>query len=397
MTGATVTRAAELLGFESWLPGQVEAFTHWTDKSPNKRMTVYYPTGQGKSETMLVCMYLDGAEQVVVVAPPITHVRWREIGYKLGIIVNCVSHAKFRMNDYLLDRNIPLIVDEVHMLGGHTGKGWRKLDRAAAGLRAGLILGSATPNYNDAERCYCIAHVMDPHHNKGGYISWLYRTCTTEENPFGAEPKVTGFLTFDDAESYLASLPYVVYLPDTAQKIDSPMPMAFPRPDEFERYGYDKTQHRLMASIMEKRHRRRWIQIVDEDGYLREHIREALIDIMGDATTPILFYCDHAEIAKVLAKDFDEGQLEYALITGATSAKMKDASWEAFKNREIEYLIGTATLATGGDGADKVCNYMVVLDDTDDKSLHRQLVGRILPRGKTPSQYKVAYVFEYDS
>ena len=44
-------------------------------------------------------------------------------------------------------------------------------------------------------------------------------------------------------------------------------------------------------------------------------------------------------------------------------------------------LIGTASLATGLDGLDKVCDTLIIVDDTDDNSLRRQLVGRILPRG----------------
>ena len=40
------------------------------------------------------------------------------------------------------------------------------------------------------------------------------------------------------------------------------------------------------------------------------------------------------------------------------------------------------TLATGTDGLDRMCNTMILLNDTDDGALRRQLVGRILPRGK---------------
>jgi hypothetical protein len=47
----------------------------------------------------------------------------------------------------------------------------------------------------------------------------------------------------------------------------------------------------------------------------------------------------------------------------------------------LDVLVGTATLATGTDGLDKVCDTLIILDDTDDDSLRRQLVGRIMPRG----------------
>jgi hypothetical protein len=48
-------------------------------------------------------------------------------------------------------------------------------------------------------------------------------------------------------------------------------------------------------------------------------------------------------------------------------------------------LIGTATLATGTDGLDKVCNTLFIVNDTDDDALRRQLIGRILPRGDSAS------------
>jgi hypothetical protein len=38
-------------------------------------------------------------------------------------------------------------------------------------------------------------------------------------------------------------------------------------------------------------------------------------------------------------------------------------------------------LATGTDGLDRVCDTLVILDDTDDDALRRQLIGRIMPRG----------------
>ena len=47
----------------------------------------------------------------------------------------------------------------------------------------------------------------------------------------------------------------------------------------------------------------------------------------------------------------------------------------------LDVLVGTATLATGTDGMDKVCDQLIILDDTDDDALRRQLVGRIMPRG----------------
>jgi len=66
---------------------------------------------------------------------------------------------------------------------------------------------------------------------------------------------------------------------------------------------------------------------------------------------------------------------------GGTSAKAKRNTIDAFVDGRLDVLIGTATLATGTDGMDKVCDTLVILDDTDDDALRRQLVGRIMPRG----------------
>ena len=54
----------------------------------------------------------------------------------------------------------------------------------------------------------------------------------------------------------------------------------------------------------------------------------------------------------------------------------------AFLDGVLDVLVGTASLATGTDGLDKVCNQLIILDDTDDDSLRRQLIGRIMPRGE---------------
>ena len=57
-------------------------------------------------------------------------------------------------------------------------------------------------------------------------------------------------------------------------------------------------------------------------------------------------------------------------------------------------LIGTASLATGTDGLDKMCDTLIILDDTDDDSLRRQLIGRIMPRGAdTDTSKKKVYRF----
>src|SRR5690606_36652977 len=145
------------------MPHQLKAFDEWI---PLERACLYYPTGKGKTQIMLTMMRLRGYTTVVVVAPPITHSNWRRHGKTLGMKIIALSHAKFRQKDVKLQRTTPIIVDEFHLLGGHTGIGWKKFDRLSAGLQAPIIIGSATPNYNDAERVYCVAHSLDPFNNR---------------------------------------------------------------------------------------------------------------------------------------------------------------------------------------------------------------------------------------
>ena len=91
--------------------------------------------------------------------------------------------------------------------------------------------------------------------------------------------------------------------------------------------------------------------------------------------------------------------LPFEAVDGKTTLRTKEERIEDFRTGQLDVLIGTATLATGTDGIDKVCDTMVILDDTDDDSLRRQLVGRILPRGESAPDYsnKVALQFIYDN
>jgi superfamily II DNA or RNA helicase len=82
-----------------------------------------------------------------------------------------------------------------------------------------------------------------------------------------------------------------------------------------------------------------------------------------------------------------------SIVTGATSGKTKDNRIESFRQGAIKNLIGTASLATGTDGLDKVCDLLIILDDTDDDSLRRQLIGRIMPRGAQPQGAHDKYVY----
>lgn len=348
---------------------------------PDPRMCLYYKTGAGKSLTALAALAVWDVESALVVAPPSTHGQWIAAGQQMGIDVEPMSHAKFRMKSTLISRSKAIIADEMHMFGGHTGQGWKKLDRLAQGLQAPLVLASATPNYNDADRVYCIQHVLDPRSCRGGFLEFLYQHCLTEQNPFGTTPIVTGFRNHPDAASYLASLPGVEYLPDdlTYTITDVEIPHGFL--PETERYGIDRRRRRIFASQIEERHARVAHTLVNERGNIRAEIYDQLVYLAGQAATPVLIYANHSTVADALGKTLHMHGVKHAVVKGSTPKKKKDAYISAFRDRVLDVLVGTASLATGTDGMDKMCDTLIILDDTDDDSLRRQLIGRIMPRG----------------
>lgn len=354
------------------------------DNATFLRRLLFYKTGAGKSITSLSMLALKGETSVLVIAPPSTHPEWVELGGVLGVEVEAVSHAKFRQKNFLMSRKRAVIADEFHMFGGHKGQGWKKLDQLAKHLAAPLVLCSATPNYNDAERVYCIQHVLDPMSCRGGYLEFLYRECNTRQNPFGQEPLVDEerpFRNYADAAEYLAALPGVEFLADDLvwDIEDQFYPQVIPA--EFETYGYNRRDHRMVASQMEARHTRTYQGLVDEHGRIHRHVYDLLADLLRVATTPVLIYANHATVAEALGHTLEAGGSNFSLVTGSTSPKEKAARIKAFKAGKLDILVGTASLATGTDGLDKVCDWLIILDDTDDDALRRQLVGRIMPRG----------------
>lgn len=365
---------------------QQEAFAGIAAQAAPVRACLYYKTGAGKTLTGLVTVAESGYSAVLVLAPPSTHKAWQEWGTKIGVEVDAISHAKFRQKDYKISRDTAVIVDEFHLLGGHGGKGWKKMDTMARHLKGPLIIMSATPNYNDAERVYCIQHVLDPHSCRGGYLEFLYRECETEQDPFSQTPKVLGFWKYPDAAAYLAALPYVYYLPDDLVWSIDDIEVWKPRLPELDEFGYDPRSHRVMASGMEERHKRIFYGLVDESGYLRDSVMDVLEDLISRSKTPVLVYADHATVAaaadKSLAAEAAAFDGKVALVTGDTPAKKKEARIQAFRDGVLDVLVGTASLATGTDGLDKMCDCLIILDDTPDDSLRRQLVGRIMPRGE---------------
>lgn len=364
--------------FFDWVHGHVS-----TDV-PKIRACLYYKTGAGKSITALVAIASVGYEEVVVITPPSTNDSWLELGEKLGIQVECMSHAKFRMANTKLKRDVPIIADEMHLFGGHGGKGWKKLDRLAKGLQAPLIEASATPNYNDADRVYCIQHSLDPASLKGGYLEFLYSQCVTQQNPFSVTPDVRGFRHFPGetgARDYLNSLPYVFYVEDDVEYTIDDAVIATKNSTEFDLFNVNRRSGRIMASQIEKAHAKVNLALLDDSAIVRDSVKDWLLPRVS-RSLPAIVFCNHSTVAEALNTTLQlKTEFGVALITGKTSTKEKLEIIQQFKAGEFDLLIGTASLATGTDGLDKVCDNMVILDDTNDDSLRRQLVGRIMPRG----------------
>ena len=346
-----------------------------------QRTCLYFKTGAGKTITSLLALRLQGMEDCVVIAPPSTHKQWEAAAQSLGMDIWTMSHAKFRMKGTKLSRHLPIIADEFHMFGGHKGQGWRKLEQVGRVLQAPMVLMSATPNYNDAERCYCIQRILDPHGTKGGYLQFLYTHCITEQNMFGIEPKVNGFRNHPDAASFLCSLPGVFYLPDERVVDIVDIPYYEDLPDELSTHSYNRRDHRMVASRIEMTHTARLQGLVNEDGLHHPEVLKLILDVIEEPGS-ILIYCNHATIAYALSGSLHLHGIEHETVTGTTGKNVKAKMITDFCHKKFRVLIGTASLATGTDGMDRVCNTLLIVDDTDDDALRRQLIGRILPRGE---------------
>jgi superfamily II DNA or RNA helicase len=360
---------------------QVEFLDGIVTQPQPARACLYYKTGAGKSLTSMLGMRKLGHSYVTVIAPPSTHPQWVELGKRLDMEVEVMSHAKFRMADTKLSKYKPIIADEFHLFGGQKGKGWKKFDTLSRHLQAPIFMLSATPNYNDAERCYCVVHVLSPHLHKGGYLQFLYANCETEMNPFGMEPRVLGFRNYPDAASYLAAQPNVFYLPDDLVYTIDDVWYHEDLPAELTELGYDRRKHKMIGSIMEARHTARFQGLVGANGRLRPEVFEGPVADVLSKHKPVLIYCNRAAVAQALAYSMDHYCMKYAMVTGDTPKLLKHTIIHEFLAGHHDVLIGTATLATGTDGMDRVCDTLLILDDTDDDALRRQLIGRIMPRG----------------
>lgn len=346
------------------------------------RACAYYATGKGKTYTSLAVMKQAGVDDILVVAPPATHSQWQQHAAKVGLTVLCMSHAKYRQKGLKFSRLRPVIIDEFHLLGGQDKLGFTRFRTHAKSLQAPVVILSATPNYNDVERVYCIEQILDPMSSRGGYIEWLYKRCDTEHNPFGKLPKVSGFSDGRDARETLASMPHVYYVEDEHADFhiaDIVLPTDIP--EELELYGINRRTGRICASRMEQISSSRKWQLIDDAGLLRAEVYIVLTELVGMSPKPVLVYAHRAEVAIAAFKMALAHGARAGLVHGQATPKAKAAVVQSFKDGELDVLFCTATIGTGVDGLDKVCDMLILLDDTDDDSLRRQIIGRILPRG----------------
>lgn len=352
------------------------------------RFCLYYKTGAGKTVTALGALNALGYREALVIAPPSTHDSWLKTARAMNIVITCVSHAKFRMKDFRVSKTVPIVADEFHMLGGHTGKGWMKLEQISHSLDAPMALLSATPNYNDAERVYCVERILNRAGTHGGFLQFIYDKCFTERSYHSMIPEVTGFRAFpgdpDGAAKYLASLDNVFYVPDDQNYTIVDLPLPVQLSPELEKYGLNERKNRLIASTMELKHTIVDLALVQDDGFLNEDAFKLLVDARL-LKEPTLVYAEHSSVALALSRTLRFHGIGHALVTGAFSTKLKLQELQRFRDGTVDILVGTSSLATGTDGLDKICHNLIILDDTQDNSLRRQIIGRILHRGVNSS------------
>jgi superfamily II DNA/RNA helicase len=163
-------------------------------------------------------------------------------------------------------------------------------------------------------------------------------------------------------------------------------------PVALEQYGYNKRADRIIASQMEERHALVNLAMVSDLGRLYDYIYDVVKAQIESQPTPTLVFAAHATIAEAAGLSLQRNKVKHCVVTGALNAKRKQNAIDAFLAGKLDVLVGTASLATGTDGMDKVCDSLLILDDTDDDALRRQLIGRIMPRGVNSTSSHTKYV-----
>lgn len=359
-----------------WFGYQTEAFERF-DANRLKRICLFFRTGAGKTLTSLGCLRLEGCTQALVIAPPRIHDQWHTAATDVGIDIETISHEKFRQAGYHPEK-IPVIVDEFHLLGGLTGMGWKKFRGYTDKLSQPVIIMSATPYWNDAERAFCAKRVIEGY---GNYEKFLFDECILEPNRYSRLPTVLGFKNYPSTEAWMEAQNWTCYLPDTREIDVVDVEYEGDEPQELVEYGLDRRRNRIMASDMEERHALRRFNLLDDEGFLRAPVFDVLVDLVGNAQTSVLMYCNSAKIAEGAFETLKYNSARAELLTGFTSPKKGKEILDRFRAGELDVLVGTATMRTGTDGLDKVCDTLIIIDDTEDDAARQQLIGRILPRG----------------
>ena len=358
--------------FQQWKESQNAAYEKFLTRD-SQRLLLFFPTGEGKSKTSLALVSAAGYDEAIVIAPPGVHASWEADAKALGMKLRLDSVQKFRMSETKYPAGVPWIVDEFHKMGGHGAQGFKKLNRMSRKITTPMILCSATPNYNDYERCFCADVLLDDNPIRD-YGTWIYKNCETEVNRFGYYPIITGLLNYDSPAEYLYSQPWTAYVEDRAVWRSEILDLETPDYSVFERYGLLVRENRIVASLMEKSHARVRLQLIDDDGFIRPEVLSKVLDTISDKKW--IIFCAHSRVAEALSLSLGESAV---LLTGETANK------EVVKKKFLEtdvHLIATSALAEGIDGLDKVCQSMLILDDiVGDDAKRRQLIGRILPRG----------------
>lgn len=100
-----------------------------------------------------------------------------------------------------------------------------------------------------------------------------------------------------------------------------------------------------------------------------------ILDELENADRPICVYTSFAEAAKLLAQRCEKAKIKFDMITGADSAKKRDAAKAALNAGEIQLLIFTAA---GGEGISLVGSaYLIFLDIPWAFKDHIQAIGRL--------------------
>lgn len=367
-------------------PHQVDAFHQWQTivKTGQPRICLRHPTGKGKTISSLMLMDSLDVTNLLVIAPPSTHPQWSELLDLFGWTYQIVSHAKFRQKNFAISKSAAIICDEFHLLGGRGKMGFKKIEALSKYSSQPIVIMSATPQYNGAERVFCILSVTAPKEIKGGYPNFLFRFCIVEHNPFSAVPDVKGFQPDgQSADDFLKTRPDVAFLDDTAQYEIEDIPIQIQTDHFLSTYGLDRRTRTVANSSLQKHHfLRKHLYLTDND-ILQKAIRKAIYALMKKYEgEKIIFFAQNTDIAYKL-HHYLANTLGQKVVYVSGKTKDKEEALKQFKDPNgAQYLIGTASISTGTDGLDTVCNVLVLVQDVwGDAAQRRQIVGRILPRG----------------